>query len=98
MPLPKKIKFDVPPSLLEEAQRRAVVMFGEDWRTVCSACHDNSRDQAICVGDLKLSFSQNGMWAWENDELHDLPDGSPASVWGARLMVSCKKSDTSTMA
>ena len=80
MSLPKKFRFSKNPALQAEAERRSILMFGEDWRNVCSKSEDVSHCPAIIVRAQMISFSENALWTWYNDELEDLLDGSPAYV------------------
>ena len=78
MALKKDFQFPGPASLRAEAERRAVVMFGEDWRDGCSPNQATISSQSIARGELRLSFNKDGLWSSKADETSDLPDGSPA--------------------
>ena len=68
------------PAVRAEAERRAVVMFGPDWRTVCEEGNDRQFFPAIGHNHVKLSLGATWLKAWTRDEADDLPDGSPACI------------------
>ena len=80
MPLLENFKFGGPAVLRIEAERRAIFMFGEDWRAACSFDADKRYNSAISAKDLALSFNGDSILAWRKQMLHDLDDGSPAFI------------------
>ena len=89
MPLPDDFKFSDIPSVQAEAERRAVVMFGADWKRVCDVALDD-KDAAIVLGNKSLVFGHvvlvfgSGepelfLKARVGDEA-DLEEGSPAII------------------
>ena len=79
MPLPKDFKFSDVTAVQTEAERRAAVMFGDDWMTSCLPSGLGG-SPGIAAGNKLLSFSEVRIWGRTNTLLHDLDDGSPAHV------------------
>ena len=78
MPLPKKFKF---PELMRiEAERRAVIMFGEKWRESCSPAETSAGDSTIAAGGKMLSFNTVRLRSWKDGQTHDMDDGTPSEV------------------
>ena len=80
MPLSKDFKFPTFPAVQEEAERRAVLMFGESWRDVCEVARDRFNNDAISNGDMMLSFSAKMVLSWASQRRNDLSDGYPARI------------------
>ena len=59
MAVPKDFKFSDFPAVQAEAERRVVVMFGEDWRAACSVTDINREHRAILAAENLQSHRQN---------------------------------------
>ena len=63
-----------------EAERRAFVMFGENWQSLCSTVHDIRGTNAISLGGKTLAFTWEFLRTWDGLLAHDMSDGSPADI------------------
>ena len=63
-----------------ECERRSRVMFGADWRKLCSLGKSASGLAAIVSQGKALSWLQNSLLSDVNGKINDLIDGSPASI------------------
>ena len=90
MPLPDDFKFSDIPAIQAEGERRAVVMFGADWKQDCALALDG-KDAAIVLGNKSLVFGHGVLVfgsgepdlflkASEGGAEDDLADGSPAII------------------
>ena len=83
MALPRKFKFSDIPAVEAEAKRRAIVMFGEDWKQRCSLTCD-ARGDAIAAHNLALFFESTKdcrcLWSSDNGIINDVIDRSAARV------------------
>jgi len=93
MPIPANFRFHAcEPAARREAERRAILLFGADWRAKCMPGHD--RDRRFCFGVGEDSITARGSFviSWKNGEENDLPDGTPSvmqfypngQVWSTR--------------
>ena len=80
MALSKNFQFSFVPAVQAEAERRAVVMFGENWRADCTLGCDIYQAQGISQGGKTLAADALLLRAYENENVQDLSDGSPAEV------------------
>ena len=78
MPISPDFKFAGSPAFQAEAERRAAIMFGENWRSACSQAKDRGGARAIAANDNLMSFDDVQIRSWKHNKLHDLADGSPA--------------------
>ena len=80
MALSKDFKFSDVPAAQNEAERRAILMFGASWRDVCVLCKDRRGSSGISFSEKTLSFEGQELVSWTNGERQDLDDWSPANV------------------
>jgi len=80
MALKPDFKFSDIPQVQTEGARRAVLMFGEDWRITCMPGADPDGESAIVHDNTMLSFDCIKFRAWTDGKRHNLSDGSPAVV------------------
>ena len=80
MPLDKDFRFSDIPTVQAEGERRARVLFGEDWIETCSLTEYHNGTSITDGSTSILSFSQSILRAWNAGLVHDLPDGSPAAI------------------
>ena len=96
MALPEDFRFSDVPPMQAEAERRAIVLFGENWRECCALANDDNGAAAICAKDNILSCDRERIRAFHIGNLHDLPDGSPAIVMyerdGVLKRIACYQS------
>ena len=80
MALPKDFEFSDISSVHEEGARRAGLMFGENWRSVCtSTVSDVPGGRGTVDADGKsIEFSWRSVSSLTKNGYQDLPDGSPA--------------------
>ena len=79
MALPKDFKFSHIPAVQAEAERRAGVMFGVNWKELCALKYEGD-DTCIAANNKRLEFRDDCLSASTGDWLHDLDDGSPAHI------------------
>ena len=80
MGLPKDFVFPGPDALRVEAERRAVVMFGADWREDCCVSNDRYGRHAIALNDTMLTFTSRHISTLVNGTSQDLLDGTPSEI------------------
>ena len=80
MPLPPSFHFLGPSALQTEAERRAILVFGEQWREVCTQGEYNPHRTSIFVDEDRMTFNDRRIWNLGRDGLQDLSDGSPAKL------------------
>ena len=81
MPLQKKFRFSGTPPVQAEAERRARLMFGPDWRAACFYTKTPEGRAAIEAAGRVLTVSFTEIFSRINSKLHDLEDGSPATIY-----------------
>ena len=78
MHLANDFKFPGSPELQAEAERRAIIMFGEAWLKTCSQANNRGGARAIAARYRMMAFDDAQIRCWKHKRLQDLADGSPA--------------------